>query len=81
MPGSGTRRANESPLRTYTRAQGEKLAEALADLPNVVVDWAMRYGNPSTESVAQGAGRQGLRPHPVVPALSAILGDDDRDRQ
>jgi ferrochelatase len=46
------REKNESPLRTFTRAQGEKLAQSLSDLPDVVVDWAMRYGNPSTESVA-----------------------------
>jgi ferrochelatase len=38
---------DESYLRTYTRSQGEKMAERLADLPNVVVDWGMRYGKPS----------------------------------
>ncbi|MCQ1850498.1 ferrochelatase [Neorhizobium galegae] len=38
---------NESYLRTYTRSQGELMAERLKDLPNVVVDWAMRYGKPS----------------------------------
>jgi ferrochelatase len=37
---------DESPLRTITRGQAERLAERLADLPDVVVDWAMRYGNP-----------------------------------
>ncbi len=35
--------------RTYTRGQAEKLAVALADLPQVVVEWGMRYGNPSTD--------------------------------
>ncbi|MDY8107875.1 ferrochelatase [Fulvimarina sp. 2208YS6-2-32] len=38
---------NESPLRTFTRAQGEKLAVRMAAHENVVVDWAMRYGQPS----------------------------------
>lgn len=38
---------NESFLRTYTRNQGELMSERLKDLPNVVVDWAMRYGKPS----------------------------------
>lgn len=38
---------NESYLRTYTRSQGELMAERLKDLDNVVVDWAMRYGKPS----------------------------------
>ena len=46
------RERDESPLRTITRDQSAKLAAALAQaLPDsdLVVDWAMRYGNPSTE--------------------------------
>ncbi|TPK90051.1 MULTISPECIES: ferrochelatase [unclassified Mesorhizobium] len=65
---------NESPLRTYTRAQSEKLAEALRDLPDVVVDWAMRYGNPSTASVAQNLLVQGcdrILTFPLYPQYSA----------
>lgn len=65
---------NESPLRTYTRAQGEKLTEALRDLPDVVVDWAMRYGNPSTASVAQKLVEQGcdrILIFPLYPQYSA----------
>jgi len=68
------REKNESPLRTFTRAQGEKLAKALGDLPNVVVDWAMRYGNPSTASVAQGLVEQGcdrILSFPLYPQYSA----------
>ena len=39
---------NESPLKTITRAQAEKLGRTLEPLgPQLVVDWAMRYGNPS----------------------------------
>lgn len=41
---------NEGPLKTITRAQAEKLQAALADEPRVVVDWAMRYANPSTKA-------------------------------
>src|SRR6202023_1274002 len=41
---------NESPLKTITRAQSDKLAAAIADHDHVVVDWAMRYGNPSIRS-------------------------------
>ena len=37
---------NESPLRTFTRAQAEKLAAELAGEGEVIVDWAMRYGKP-----------------------------------
>ena len=42
------REKNESPLKTITRSQAEKLAARLADLPNVIVDWGMRYGLPPT---------------------------------
>src|SRR5689334_10081691 len=41
---------NESPLKTITRAQSEKLAAAISDNDHIVVDWAMRYGNPSIAS-------------------------------
>lgn len=39
---------NESFLRTYTRRQGDRLAERLSSTsPLITVDWAMRYGRPS----------------------------------
>ena len=38
---------DESPLRTITRSQAEKLTDALRSSKNVVVDWAMRYGQPA----------------------------------
>jgi ferrochelatase len=42
------RERDESPLRTITRSQADRLAAALAgDHPQVTVDWAMRYGQPS----------------------------------
>src|ERR1700742_2625090 len=43
------RERDESPLKTITRSQAEKLARAIAghDHEHVEVDWAMRYGNPS----------------------------------
>src|SRR5829696_5293124 len=40
------RELNESPLKTITRAQGARLAEALKRHPRIIVDWAMRYGDP-----------------------------------
>jgi protoporphyrin/coproporphyrin ferrochelatase len=57
------RERNESPLKTITRSQAEKLAGMLANVaPHVVTDWAMRYGNPSIamrlgELAAKGCGR------------------------
>jgi ferrochelatase len=65
---------NESPLKTITRAQSEKLAAAISDHDHVVVDWAMRYGNPSIRAgidalTAQGCGR--LLVVPLYPQYSA----------
>src|SRR5690606_2616103 len=44
------RERDESPLRTITRAQAEKIAASFAHEPRILVDWAMRYGNPSIKS-------------------------------
>ncbi len=52
---------NESPLRTITRAQAEGVAARLADLPDVVVDWGMRYGNPSIRSRVRALIEQGCQ--------------------
>ncbi len=65
---------NKSPLKTITRAQSDKLAAAIADHAHVVVDWAMRYGNPSIRSrvdalTAQGCDR--LLVVPLYPQYSA----------
>jgi protoporphyrin/coproporphyrin ferrochelatase len=50
---------DESPLKTITRAQAEKLGEAIADHDHVVVDWAMRYGNPSIRLRIEALAAQG----------------------
>ena len=65
---------NESPLKTITRAQAAKLAEAISDHDHVVVDWAMRYGNPSIRAridalTAQGCDR--ILAVPLYPQYSA----------
>jgi ferrochelatase len=58
---------DEGPLKTITRAQGEKLAAALADTPGVVVDWAMRYANPTTASRLEWLLSQGCDRILIVP--------------
>jgi ferrochelatase len=58
---------NEGPLKTITRAQAEKLAAALADTPGVVVDWAMRYANPTTASRLEWLLSQGCDRILIVP--------------
>lgn len=65
---------NESPLRTFTRAQGEKLASRMAKDAGVVVDWAMRYGNPSIAErldALQDAGCDRILIFPLYPQYSA----------
>jgi protoporphyrin/coproporphyrin ferrochelatase len=59
---------NESPLKTITRSQTEKLASILKPLgDNVVVDWAMRYGKPSIVSRIDALHAQGCERILVVP--------------
>lgn len=54
---------NESPLRYFTREQARKLAERAEVLfgGQVVVDWAMRYGNPSIASRLEALTEAGCR--------------------
>ncbi|HKA81337.1 MAG TPA: ferrochelatase [Xanthobacteraceae bacterium] len=78
------REKNESPLKTITRSQAEKLANTLGLVGgHIVVDWAMRYGNPSIASrlkelVAQGSER--ILVVPLYPqycaATTATVGDE-----
>ncbi|MEM7214428.1 MAG: ferrochelatase [Pseudomonadota bacterium] len=65
---------DESPLRTFTRSQSDKLAEALKNSEHVVVDWAMRYGNPSIASRLENLknlGCERLLIFPLYPQYSA----------
>jgi protoporphyrin/coproporphyrin ferrochelatase len=74
---------NESPLKTISRAQAEKLARAIADHDNIEVDWAMRYGNPSIRSGIDALMERGCDRLLVVPlypqysaATSATVCDE-----
>jgi len=66
---------NESPIKTITRSQAEKLAAILQPLgEHVIVDWAMRYANPSIAAVldkliARGCDR--ILVMPLYPQYSA----------
>jgi ferrochelatase len=50
---------DEGPLKTITRDQAQRLAQAFAGDPRVIVDWAMRYANPTTESRIRALQDQG----------------------
>ncbi|MGC1488126.1 MAG: ferrochelatase [Albidovulum sp.] len=76
--------ANESPLMTFTRAQVDKLRQASQARygDGVMVDFCMRYGNPSTASVVRRMVAEGcekilffpLYPH-YAGATSATAND------
>ena len=77
---------DEGPLKTITRSQAEKLAARLGGDDRVVVDWAMRYANPSTESritwlMEQGCDRILLVPlYPQYAAATSATACDDAFR-
>src|SRR5204863_3804147 len=54
------------PLNAITRSQAEKLGPLLGD-DRIVVDWAMRYANPSTASRIEALQRQGCDRLLLVP--------------
>jgi ferrochelatase len=89
------RELDESPLKTITRSQAEKLAAWVADggldagRPDagnfgaarlgsasgaIVVDWAMRYGNPSIPDAFQKLRRQGCARVLVAPLYPQYAG-------
>jgi ferrochelatase len=69
------REKDESPFKTITRSQAEKLGSILEPLgKHVIVDWAMRYASPSIASrlealIAQGCER--ILVMPLYPQYSA----------
>ncbi|HEY4142984.1 MAG TPA: ferrochelatase [Pseudolabrys sp.] len=68
------RERNESFLKTITRSQSDKLGASLANDPRILVDWAMRYGNPSIKSrldAMQKAGCDRILIVPLYPQYAA----------
>ncbi len=67
------RELNESPLKTITRSQAEKLQSSLKagllgpEGGEVVVDWGMRYGNPSVKSAMERLQADGCDRILLVP--------------
>jgi ferrochelatase len=59
---------NESPLKTITRSQSDKLDEILDKVDKRIrVDWAMRYGNPSIRSRLDALAAQDCERILIVP--------------
>jgi len=79
------RERDESPLLTTTREQAEKLAEKLLQSygDKVVVDFCMRYGNPSTQSRVRRLIEQGCRRilfFPLYPQYSGAASATANDQ-
>lgn len=79
---------DESPLRTTTRDLTEKTAALLTEKhPNLIVDWAMRYGQPSTGDAVRrlieaGCDRMLLVPlYPQYSAATTATACDEAFRQ
>ena len=65
--------SNESPLLYFTRSQAEKLNSKIGS-EKVIVDFAMRYGNPSIKSklnILKKAGCENIIILPLYPQISS----------
>ena len=67
------KRENMSPLRYYTEKQASKLKDTISN-KKIIIDYAMRYGNPSIKSIMkklQGRGCENLIVLPLYPQYAA----------
>ena len=67
------KKENMSPLRYYTEKQASKLKKTILN-KNVIIDYAMRYGNPSIKSIMkklQEKGCENLIVLPLYPQYAA----------
>lgn len=74
-------RADGSPLAAFTRAQAAALAGAFGE--DVIVDWAMRYGNPSIAEALAGlraAGCDRILAAPLYPQYSGATTATANDK-
>lgn len=58
---------NESPLRYYTREKARLVLKAMQGQKNVIISWAMRYGNPSIEQEILKLQNQGCQRLAIIP--------------
>lgn len=52
-------KAADSPLRVITEAQAQRVSAAFGEDDNVIIEWAMRYGNPTMASKVKALKSQG----------------------
>ena len=75
---------NISPLLYYTKKQSEKVSNSLSK-ENIIIDFAMRYGNPSIKSKIHKLHKMGCENLVILPlypqyaaATTATVCDDKR---
>jgi ferrochelatase len=62
------RERNESPLKTITRSQAAKLRATVEAIdPTIMVDWGMRYGNPSLSGRIEALAKAGCERILLLP--------------
>lgn len=77
------RERNESPLKTITRSQAEKLAATFEAGGRVIVDWGMRYGLPPVGERLKALRNQGcdrILVFPLYPQYSAATSATVADK-
>ncbi|WP_341760557.1 ferrochelatase [Candidatus Endowatersipora endosymbiont of Watersipora subatra] len=65
---------DESPLMTFTRSQSAQLSKYFSYISNLIIDWGMRYGDPSIEGRLKILKKQGCERiliFPLYPQYSA----------
>ena len=60
------KKENMSPLRYYTTMQTKKLSEKIQE-KNIIIDFAMRYGNPSIKSKMKSLQKSGCENIVILP--------------
>ncbi len=74
---------DESPLRTITRHQSQKMVAAFRDHTDIAVTWAMRYGTPSIQARLQQlheAGCDRVLLFPLYPQYTAATTASVQDK-
>tara|TARA_B100000674_G_C37870162_1_gene929082 strand:+ start:281 stop:1312 length:1032 start_codon:yes stop_codon:yes gene_type:complete len=56
-----------SPLRKFTRLQSEKLQKLFKNNKHLIIDWAMRYGNPSISEKLNNFKEIGIKKIVILP--------------
>lgn len=77
------RERDESPIKTITRAQCARLEHEFRQYPDVMVDWAMRYGLPAMDDgikALKEAGCDRILLFPLYPQYSATSTASVQDR-